>query len=283
MEVLTAESAGFCFGVRRAVDLVREQCEKKDGPVYTYGPIIHNEQVVQDLEKEGVQVVNDLDSLSNLPTGVLIIRSHGVSRAEQERIEASSMRMLDATCPFVKKIHRIVEKAGVDGHDVLIAGDPDHPEVRGIIGWTKGPSQVLRGPDEAATVELQKDRSYVLVAQTTFQPRKFEDIVAILQEKEYDISVMNTVCSATEERQTEAQKIARQVDAMIVIGGRHSSNTRKLVEICRSSCRNTTFIETLSDLDLKPFQSFSRVGITAGASTPNRIIEEVTQHVRTKL
>ena len=283
MEVLVAKSAGFCFGVRRAVDLVRGECRDHEGPVYTYGPIIHNEQVVQELADEGVRIIEDLQELSSLEKGVVIIRSHGISHEEQERIEASGMRIVDATCPFVKKIHRIVENAGKEGRTVLVVGDPDHPEVRGIVGWSKGPVHVLPGEAEADALELPKDRTYTVVAQTTFQPRKFEDVVAILKEKEYDVSVMNTVCSATDERQTEAREIASQVDAMIVIGGRHSSNTRKLVEICRASCNRTTFIETLSDLDLKPFQSFSRVGITAGASTPNRIIEEVTQHVRTKL
>ena len=263
--------------------LVEEQIDEGRPPVCTYGPIIHNEQVVQELRSKGVRVIEDLDTLKEGTEGTIIIRSHGVSRAEQERMEASGMRVVDATCPFVKKIHRIVENAGREGKHVLIAGDPEHPEVQGIVGWALGEVQVLQSATDAESISLSKDHAYVLVAQTTFHAGKFEDIVEILRKKGYDISVTNTVCSATDERQTEARAIACQVDAMIVIGGRHSSNTRKLVEICKEHCRSTAFIETLDDLDLRPFQSLSRVGITAGASTPKSIIEEVTKHVRTEL
>ena len=283
MKVLKAKTAGFCFGVRRAVDLVIQQAEKQNGPVYTYGPIIHNEQVVSELSGKGVRVLNSLDELNTLKEGTLIIRSHGVSRREEEIMKQSGLKILDATCPFVKKIHRIAEEAGRSRKTFLIAGDPDHPEVKGITGWTSGRTEVIRDAEDAARIPLAENEHFVLAAQTTFHAGKFQDIVEILRERGYDDFVMNTVCSATDERQAEAREIAKTVDDKVVIGGRHSSNTRKLVEICSESCRNTYFIETLGDLDSKPFQSFSCVGITAGASTPNSIIEEVTKHVRSKL
>ncbi len=283
MKVLKADSAGFCFGVRRAVEMVIEQTRSGKQPVYTFGPIIHNEQVVRELESKGVRVLTDLDKLSEIQEGTLIIRSHGVSRDEQRRMEESGLTVVDATCPFVKKLHHIAEEAGRNGRTLIIAGDPDHPEVRGIIGWASGRTAVVDSAESAAELKLSENEEIVLAAQTTFHARKFENIVEILRERGYDKFVMNTVCSATDERQAEARNLARQVDAMIVVGGRHSSNTRKLYEICKENCGNTYLIETLDDLDLKPFQSFLCVGITAGASTPNSIIEEVTDYVRTKL
>lgn len=283
MKVLKAKTAGFCFGVRRAVEMVTEQSRNGRLPVYTYGPIIHNEQVVRELEQKGVRVLDDLEQLKEIREGTLIIRSHGVSRREQQIMEESGLTIVDATCPFVKKIHRIAEQAGRDGRTLVIAGDPSHPEVKGIIGWASGRAEVIDSPESAKELRLSEKEEIVLAAQTTFHARKFENIVEILRERGYDNLVMNTVCSATDERQTEARKLACQVDAMIVVGGRHSSNTRKLYEICKENCGNTYLIETLDDLDLKPFQSFLCVGITAGASTPNSIIEEVTDYVRTKL
>ena len=283
MKVQVAKTAGFCFGVKRAVDMVLEQSENGVKPVYTYGPIIHNDLVVRSLEERGVRVLHDLEELASLQEGTIIIRSHGVSAREQALMEASGLIVVDATCPFVKKIHQIAEQAGREGKTLVIAGDPQHPEVQGIIGWSSGRTEVVDSPETAAELPLLPGEAIVLVAQTTFHARKFENIVEILKKRGYDMFVMNTVCSATDERQTEARKLACQVDAMIVVGGRHSSNTRKLYEICNENCGNTYLIETLDDLDLKPFQSFLCVGITAGASTPNSIIEEVTDYVRTKL
>ncbi len=283
MKVQVAKTAGFCFGVKRAVDMVLEQSENGVKPVYTYGPIIHNDLVVRSLEERGVRVLHDLEELASLQEGTIIIRSHGVSAREQALMEASGLIVVDATCPFVKKIHQIAEQAGREGKTLVIAGDPQHPEVQGIIGWSSGRTEVVDSPETAAELPLLPGEAIVLVAQTTFHARKFENIVEILKKRGYDMFVMNTVCSATDERQTEARKLACQVDAMIVVGGRHSSNTRKLYEICKEHCGNTYLIETLDDLDLKPFQSFSCAGITAGASTPNSIIEEVTDYVRTKL
>lgn len=279
MKVTLAKSAGFCFGVKRAVEMVYKEAEtgKK---VYTLGPIIHNEQVVQDLEQKGVRVIDTPEELSKAEDATVIIRSHGISADVYHQLEDKKVRIVDATCPFVSKIHRIVEKKYQEGSCIVIVGNANHPEVEGINGWCNGAATVIGSVSEAENYSQEPARKLCVVAQTTFNYKKFKDIVDIFSKKSYDIDVMNTICNATEERQTEAGTIARQSDAMLVIGGKHSSNTQKLYEICRKECENTYFIQTLDDLDLKQFQSFRSVGITAGASTPNTIIKEVQSYVR---
>jgi len=280
--IKTAKTAGFCFGVKRAVEKVYDQVKMEKKNVYTYGPIIHNEEVVSDLESKGVKVLSGREELEQLSEGTVVIRSHGVSREICEIIEKKKLECVDATCPFVKKIHRIVEREGKNGRHIIIIGNPDHPEVEGIRGWCTGPVTVISTKEEAEKTEFSEETKLCIVSQTTFNYNKFQDLVEILAKKRYDRLVINTICSATEERQLEAQQIACEVDTMIVIGGRHSSNTQKLYEICRKECENTYYIQTLVDLDTKPFQCIGCVGITAGASTPNNIIEEVQKHVRIK-
>ncbi|HIX77297.1 MAG TPA: 4-hydroxy-3-methylbut-2-enyl diphosphate reductase, partial [Candidatus Fusicatenibacter merdavium] len=245
MEVTVAGSAGFCFGVKRAVDTVYEQIENGRKPVYTYGPIIHNEQVVGDLERRGVQVIGSEEELEKLTEGTVIIRSHGVSRRICDKIRAQGLTLVDATCPFVRKIHRIVERESENGRHIVIIGSEPHPEVEGIKGWARGPVTVISTAEEAEKFTPESGKAVSIVAQTTFNYNKFKDLVEIFSKKSYDISVLNTICNATEERQTEARDLAATVDAMIVIGGRHSSNTQKLYEICKEECKNTYFIETL--------------------------------------
>ncbi len=279
MEVILAKSAGFCFGVKRAVETVYEQTGK-GGRIYTYGPIIHNETVVKDLEEKGVRVLEQAADLERLTEGTVIIRSHGVSKAVMERIGERGLVCIDATCPFVKRIHTIVEKESRAGKQIVIVGNPGHPEVEGIMGWSETPAVVIESKAEAENFRSLAGKDICLVSQTTFNYNKFQELVEIIEKKGYNISVANTICNATEERQTEAKAIASQVDAMIVIGGTHSSNTRKLYEICSRECENTCFIQTLDDLQLDFPNSVFRVGITAGASTPNNIIEEVQNYVR---
>ncbi len=275
MQVELAKSAGFCFGVQRAVDTVYEQVEKGVSPIYTYGPIIHNEVVVQDLEEKGVRVLESREELEALTKGTVIIRSHGVGREIYDLIRERGLTCVDATCPFVKKIHRIVDKESAEGRQIVIIGNDRHPEVEGIKGWCHTPAIVLESTQQAENLSLPHDVSLCIVSQTTFNYKKFQDLVEILSEKGYDRTVVNTICSATEERQTEARRIAARADAMIVIGGSHSSNTQKLFEICKKECENTCYIQTLQDLDLEVLRSAGLLGITAGASTPKKIIEEV--------
>lgn len=282
MEVRLAKTAGFCFGVQRAVDTVYEQVKKEKGPIYTYGPIVHNEMVVQELEEKGVRVLNSKEELKKLDEGIVIIRAHGVGKEIYDILKSKKLQLVDATCPFVKKIHRIVCREEANGYHILIVGNAKHPEVEGIRGWCQKTSYVAESAEDARNLEISPGEKLCIVSQTTFNHNKFEDIVEIISKKGYDIIVLNTICSATEERQTEAREIAGDVDAMIVIGGSHSSNTQKLFEICKKECENTYYIQSLDDLDLKTSRSIGCVGITAGASTPNKIIEEVQKHVRIK-
>jgi len=279
LKITTANSAGFCFGVKRAVDLVYKEAENGDN-VYTYGPIIHNEEVVEDLSKKGVKVIHSPEELKDLPKGTIIIRSHGISEDIFNQIASYGHKILDATCPYVSKIHKAVREQSEHGKHIIIIGNRMHPEVEGIMGWCKKSDSdcgytVIENTEEAEQLNLPTDRKLCIVSQTTFNYKKFQDLVEIISKKGYDIFVLNTICNATQERQTEAADLAKQSDAMIVIGGMQSSNTRKLFEICKKECENTYYIQKLDDLDLNLFKSYRNVGITAGASTPNNIIKEV--------
>ncbi len=274
MKVKTAKTAGFCFGVKRAVDKVYELIENGVSPIYTLGPIIHNEEVVSDFEQKGVTVISEED-IPKLREGTVVIRSHGVGRRIYDMLKTAGISFVDVTCPFVLKIHRIVERESRAGKQIIIFGDPSHPEVKGICGWCEGSCTVLRNREDAENFVPDPGRIPCIVSQTTFNYNKFKELVEKFLKKGYDSSVLNTICNATQERQVEAAKIASRVDAMIVIGGRHSSNTQKLYEICLKECKNTFYIQTLGDLDPDSVSSVRSVGITAGASTPKKIIEEV--------
>ena len=280
MEVIVAKSAGFCFGVKRAVDTVYKEIES-GGKIYTYGEIIHNEEVVKGFESKGVTVLHGKDELNAVEEGTVIIRSHGVSKDIYDLIKTKEkVKLVDATCPFVLKIHKIVEEESHKGKNIVIIGDENHPEVIGIMGFSETPVSVVKTHEEAENLELPENRETCIVSQTTFNYKKFEELVEILTKKGYTVNTVNTICSATEERQSEARAIASKVDSMIVIGSNKSSNTRKLYEICSQICRDTRLIQTLADLNSDFPDSTSCVGITAGASTPNYIIEEVQSNVR---
>ena len=281
MKVKLAKSAGFCFGVEKAVNTVYEEAKKGDEIVYTLGPIIHNEEVVKDMKKRGVEAVK-IEDLASLPKGTVIIRSHGVSRYIYNFVKQSGHRVVDATCPFVKKIHAIVSVQSGKGNTVVIIGNPEHPEVMGIKGWGDENTYAVENIEQFINLKLKKDKEIIIVAQTTFNHKKFQEIIDKISLLGYDVRCFNTICNATQERQVEAKNIASNVDAMIVIGDKKSSNTGKLVEICQEECRNTVFIQTLEDLDYDALLSVDSVGITAGASTPKHIIEEVQNIVRSK-
>jgi len=275
MKVTVAKSAGFCFGVKRAVDIVYQEI-KKGGNVYTLGPIIHNETVVRDLNEMGVKEINSLKELKEYPKGTIIIRSHGISKTIFEEIATYGHTIIDATCPYVTKIHRTVQEQNSIGRHIIIIGNRTHPEVEGIVGWClESDFTVIENESEAEKFALPTNRKLCIVSQTTYNYKKFQDLVEIISKKGYDIFVLNTICNATQERQTQAYQLAKDSDAMIVIGGEQSSNTRKLYEICKKECENTYYIQKLDDLDLNSFKSYRNVGITAGASTPKIIIEEV--------
>lgn len=274
MDVTLAKTAGFCFGVKRAVDMVYKESEEKDN-VYTYGPIIHNDEVVKSLEKRGVKVINSEQELRNLKEGTIIIRSHGVPEYIYQICKDNKLDIVDATCPFVKKIHKIVDENSKDNCDIIIIGSDNHPEVEGIKGWCHSDTTVIENEEQAVNFTKKINKKVCIVSQTTFNYTKFQDLVEIISKKGYDVIVLNTICNATEERQKEALELAKKSDTMIVIGGRHSSNTQKLFGICKNECDNTLFIQTIDDLDSELSELAGSIGITAGASTPNNIIEEV--------
>lgn len=284
MEVITAKNAGFCFGVKKAVDMVESQAKENTGKnIYTYGPIIHNEEVVKSLEEKGVHAVRskeELDKIACDTNNVMIIRSHGISKAEQDELIKKGFEIIDATCPFVKRIHNTVREESEKGKHIIIIGNKNHPEVEGIMGWSTTPPSVIESLEEVDDINFEKDTSYCVVAQTTFNHNKFKEIVEKIQTLGYDVNVVTTICNATYERQSESRKIAAKVDTMIVIGDTHSSNSKKLYEICKEECEDTHFIQTLDDLNLDLTKSVRLVGITAGASTPDYIIEEVQNYVR---
>ncbi len=286
MKVVTAKSAGFCFGVKRAVETVYEEIEKGNNKIYTFGPIIHNESVVKDLQSRGVAVIDSVRELREIKEGTVIIRSHGVRENIYGIMRENGLNIVDATCPFVKKIHNIVKEKSSEGYNIIIIGNENHPEVEGIKGWAQSLIntcvEVIDTEEKAEKYIACPDAKVCIVSQTTFNYNKFNKLVEIIDKKGYDIIVVNTICNATNERQREAAKLAREADAMIVIGGRNSSNTQKLYEICKDECKNTYYIQSLEDLDLQRLRTCSYVGITAGASTPNNIIEEVQTNVRIK-
>lgn len=276
MEIILAKSAGFCFGVQRAVDMAYEQAGHRE--VYTFGPIIHNEEVIEDLKSKGVNIIEDLDELEGKAECTVVIRSHGVEKKVYDDLNSRGIHVVDATCPFVKKIHNIVKNDSEAGRVIIIVGNPNHQEVKGIVGWCSGEVHVVDSEEGVLSlidVLSDESREISVVSQTTFNLNKFNNIVDIIRNKLYNVNVYETICNATAVRQKEAKEIASRVDAMIVIGGRNSSNTQKLYDISKKECENTYYIQTLVDLDLTTFESVSRVGITAGASTPNYIIKEV--------
>ena len=280
MKIILAQPRGFCAGVERAIEIVERALEVHGAPIYVRHEIVHNKYVVNTLKQKGSIFVNEIDEV---PDGsVLIFSAHGVPKKVAEKAASRDLVIYDATCPLVRKVHAEVSKMHKAGYEIIMIGHVGHPEVEGIKGWSSRPEEttVIFTGEEAEKFTLKGKKRVCIVSQTTFNNKKFKELVEIIQKKGYDIIVLNTICNATQERQAEAKEISRQVDAMIVVGGKNSSNTQKLFEICKKECENTCYIQTLEDLDLSKLRSINSVGITAGASTPNKIIEEVQKNVR---
>ncbi len=274
--ITVAKTAGFCFGVSRAIDIVEKLIES-GSKVTTLGPIIHNPQMVGKLAKQGVKIADCPEDADSDTT--VVIRSHGVTLDVMNRIEKCGLSYKDATCPFVKKIHKIVAEHSSKGEIILIAGDETHPEIQGIIGHLNGEYHTFKNCQELAILLDKfpdwKNKPLCLVAQTTFDIKEWKNSLKMLQKVCTNGKIFDTICSATSDRQTEAEELAKQSDVMIVIGGRHSSNTNKLYRICKSCCEQTYLIESCEELQPESYRSAERIGITAGASTPASIIKEV--------
>ena len=277
MEIIVGKTAGFCYGVKNAVDKTKELVQKQR-ETYCLGELVHNKQVTQDLEEQGLIIINDVEKAKNN----VIIRSHGVPKEIYKKAEELNLKVIDLTCPNVLKIHNIVKEYSAKDYYIFIIGQKDHAETIGTVSYCRKNSTILEKEEdvEKAIKNFKESnlKKLLLVSQTTFSVEKFNKIVKAVEEnidKNIVFEVKNTICNATSTRQTEAESLAKDSDAMIVIGGTHSSNSRKLYEICKNQCENTFFIQTAEDLPDIPVSSFASLGITAGASTPNTIIQEV--------
>ena len=274
MKAIVAEGAGFCFGVKRALKIAFDAARKGDGSVVTLGAIIHNPQVVARLEEEGLRVVKNLDEVDG---GTLVVRSHGLPRRVLEEAETKGMTVVDATCPFVKQAQERAAQLEDEGHAVVVVGEEDHPEVLSITGSLKGRAKVVNGTAELP--ELPPAKSYGVVCQTTQPQEHLSSVVQDLLSKTRELKVFNTICEATRERQQEACALAGEVDRMVVVGGRNSANTRRLAELCASIQPRTLQVETSGEIEAGWLRGARRIGVTAGASTPDRVIQEVVRRL----
>ena len=273
MEIRIAKTAGFCFGVKRAVDLAFSNADEPD--TFTYGPIIHNEVVTGALEQKGVYAIETLDGY---PIKKLIIRSHGVSPIIYEKSKEKQIEILDATCPYVKKIHRYVNKYEAEGYFILVAGNASHPEIQGINGWAHEKCMIAKDVEALKQMTLPKGK-YLLVAQTTYKKEVVDEMCKYLEEQDIEFEYINTICNATKERQEEAVELAQEVDSMLVLGSPKSANTKKLFEICKAYCPKSYCVQGAQELVADWFKGLQRVGITAGASTPQSVIDEVVEYI----
>ena len=274
-EILIAENSGFCFGVKQAIEKTEEQIKIKGnggiaGNIYTCGPLIHNKLVTDDLASRGVGII--CSASEALPGDVVIVRSHGESRDFFEESEAAGLTVVDATCPFVKKIQTLAEKAHEAGKQVLIVGDSQHPEVKGINGWCESTALIVNSAEEAEAI---RGENIFLVCQTTIKKELLNEITEVLSRNGVGFEVNNTICSATTLRQKSCRELSEKCDAMVVIGGKDSSNTRKLYQIAKKVCKNAYFIEKIEDLPLHQIKKYNKIGVAAGASTPECVIKEV--------
>lgn len=278
MEVRIAENAGFCFGVKRAMNMAWDELENKNGnKVYSLGPLIHNKQAVDKYKEKGLLEMDSLDKVPN--DSKLIIRSHGVAEDVYTQSKSKNMDIVDTTCPFVKKIHEIVKEFSNNGYKIIIVGNATHPEIVGINGWCNNEAFVVNSEEDVDNIPFNNNDKYCVVSQTTANLEHFDKIVEKINSKTDNLTVKNTICFATKERQLSATDLAKEVDCMVVIGGKHSSNTQKLVNICKNIVP-TFSIETKEELQKDMFEGFKVAGVTAGASTPDWIIDEIIEYLK---
>jgi 4-hydroxy-3-methylbut-2-enyl diphosphate reductase len=276
MEVLLAHEYGFCFGVERAVEMVEDALEENGGPIASLGPLIHNAQEMERLGAKGVSTI-DVPAEADRNT-VAVIRAHGVTKQVQRELEVRATKVIDATCPFVTRVQHLAERAAYQGRDVVVAGNPDHPEMIGVVGYAPANTYVVRDATEVAS--LPPLRSPLVVSQTTIKLQTFLEVAeAVRAKSDTEPQVVNTICSATRDRQDAARALAGEVDVFYVIGGRHSSNSVKLLAVCQEQCEKSLLIETPAEINPQDVAGASRVGVTAGASTPNWLIEQVVQRL----
>jgi len=275
MEILLAKSAGFCFGVKRATQMAFDAVNHYSS-LQSLGPLIHSPQMVKKLEDHGIRVCHQVEDADG---DALIVRSHGVTATEMTALHASGKAVVDATCPFVTRAQKHAAELSRDAGLLVIVGEAHHPEVKGILSYATGDVQVVANVEQAR--KLPQCRKMGIIAQTTQSLDNFREIVGVCLEKTRDLKIYNTICDATSVRQEEAVAIARQVELMLVVGGYNSANTRRLAELCREQGTTTHHLETAAEIDPAWFAGIDRVGLTAGASTPQFLIEEIITRLRT--
>ena len=276
MEVLLADEFGFCFGVERAVEMV-EDALQEGSTVRSLGALIHNTQEMKRLEAEGVRTVNAPEEVT--PDETAVIRAHGVTPTVQRDLEERAARVIDATCPFVTKVQKLAERAAAQGRDVVVAGNPDHPEMIGVVGYAPNNTYVVR--DAAEVASLPQLHAPIVLSQTTIKLQTFMEVAeAVRTRADAEPQVINTICSATRDRQDAARALAGHVDAFYIIGGRHSSNSVKLLAVCKEQCEKSFLVETAEEINAADLDGVERVGVTAGASTPNWLINQVVERLR---
>ncbi|NLF41038.1 4-hydroxy-3-methylbut-2-enyl diphosphate reductase [bacterium] len=278
MNVIVAKNAGFCWGVKRAVTLSRDAARKKGGRIYTYGPLIHNRSVIKRLEAEGVHVLPEHADAHAAGAATLIIRAHGVPPGDTQRLVDAGYDVIDGTCPHVVKIQKEVARAHKAGRTIVIVGDSDHAEVRGLLGFCGGKGIVVAGVDEIAAVP--RDEPVTVVAQSTLDEETFAAVSHAVKNHCADAAIVDTRCNATAKTQREAIALCAQVDAIVIVGGRDSANTNRLAQLCREQGVRTFHVEEAGELRDSEFAGVATVGITAGSSTPDWLIAEVAERLR---
>lgn len=282
IDIILAKNAGFCFGVRRAIELVDKTLDQNSDSVYSLGPVIHNEFVLDKLAKKGLKIIDKSD-LTNIFNSTIVIRSHGVEKNIYEIIDKNNNKIVDLTCPFVKKIHKLVEKYSNLGKYIIVIGDPNHAEVQAIISYANNDISVISSKEDINGLKIPENQEIVVLFQTTANIEKSKKLVDILTNLFYNkCLVVNTICNATIDRQNEVNEISKNVDSMIIIGSKQSSNTKKLYDVSKVNCDNTYLINDVSELSKIKNIKNQKVGISAGASTPDDLIEEIVSNARTK-
>ena len=276
-EVILAKTAGFCPGVQKAIDRVRKLAQAGKGPVYTLGPLVHNSQVIARLEAEGIHAVESLDEIKG-KAGVLVIRAHGITPDLEAEVRRQGLKVVDATCPLVKKVHAAISRYVAQGYATVIVGDKGHAEVVGLLGYAGKGAQVVSGPEEAA--KLPAYHSVHVVAQTTQEEDVFLKTVEAVRSRAKTVVVSDTICQPSRDRQRETVELAGTVDLMVVVGSRKSANTARLAAICRRLCPRTVHVESEADLDAAAVRAARRIGVTAGASTPDWLVARVVSGLR---
>lgn len=277
MRVKVAKTAGFCAGVRRATNMALELSKTQQGPIYTHGPLVHNDQAVQMLRLKGVQDVQDVQDKEK---GTVIIRAHGVDPLEKASLEKQGFDVADATCPHIVASQKLILRHLKRGYEIILVGDQGHPEMLGLLGYSKDKGILICSEEQAR--ELPHRERICVIAQTTFHPERYEKICEILQHKSSECKVFKTICNATRERQEEVLFLAQECDAILVVGGEESANTRRLYEIAKNTGKPSFFVRTELDLNMETLRSFHTIGVTAGASTPNWVIRSVVEHLTHK-